>query len=665
MYKGILDSGWVDLNSLTVFVGKNESGKTSLLKALHKLNPDNPEPYQIIKEWPRGHRRERSPEHVVCRAKFHLSDQEQSELAQIVQQKKFPDIVEVSRNYAGNLEVKFEKEILPDSRHPDDIDNAFETLPKIQDAFGDAFKECVEECLEEAKLFAHEEQFTELLELAQKHNSLLQQAISPSEPPQQIENNFISQYIVGLEQLIQTLEPLPTIQLKVREYIINHLPTFVYMDDYRVFNGTANLDDIKVRKDQQRLTEADETFLTILDLSGLDLNGLITSEQTDDGQIEERQYDLADAASSLTRTISKRFRQRRYEVEYRVDGQNFFTYIKDDHDPSLVLLEERSKGFQWFFSFELMFMHETKGTFKDCVILLDEPGLHLHPNAQKDFLLRLEEYSEGNTLLYSTHLPFMIDLNHPDRIRVLTETDNGIVVMTDFTESDPEAKLVLHGALGMDASQSFLVTDRNLVVESVNDYWVLTELSNLLMQDGIGGLPGDVLITPAGSAATVVNVATIMIGKNLNVVALFDSDDEGRSAKNKLNHNWLMKYKPTQTVTIMLGEAVGASGDFALEDLFPENFIIDFVKDAYKRQLAAADIDEILLDGKEILWRRIERFMGEHGIEINKGPIAKRLQNKLSKMKDTSELPDETREQAIKLFQAIRSAFGEADSEFS
>ena len=41
MYKGIIDSGWVDVDRLTVLVGKNESGKTSLLKALHKLNPYN------------------------------------------------------------------------------------------------------------------------------------------------------------------------------------------------------------------------------------------------------------------------------------------------------------------------------------------------------------------------------------------------------------------------------------------------------------------------------------------------------------------------------------------------------------------------------------------------------------------------------------------------
>ena len=312
-----------------------------------------------------------------------------------------------------------------------------------------------------------------------------------------------------------------------------------------------------------------------------------------------------------------------------------------------------------------MFMHESKGTFEGCVVLLDEPGLHLHPDAQKDLLCRLEEYASGNTLLYTTHLPFMIDLNHPDRVRVLKETENGIVVTTDFTESPPEAKFVLQAALGMDASQSFLVADRNLVVEGVDDYWVLTELSNLLQQNGKDGLPGDVLITPGGSASTAVHIATIMIGQNLNVVVLLDSDDEGRRAKEKLDHNWLTQYKRTRTTAVLLGNAVSVPGDFALEDLFPENFIMDIVKEAYSKQLAAADVDEIVLPGEDILWRRIERFMKGNSIEINKGPIAKRLRDKLSDMKDINELPDETKENAIKLFQEIRKAFGEESAKSS
>jgi predicted ATP-dependent endonuclease of OLD family len=43
-------------------------------------------------------------------------------------------------------------------------------------------------------------------------------------------------------------------------------------------------------------------------------------------------------------------------------------------------------------------MFETEGSFRGCVILLDEPGLHLHPDAQRDLLARLEKYAEGNTL---------------------------------------------------------------------------------------------------------------------------------------------------------------------------------------------------------------------------------------------------------------------------
>ena len=666
MYKGILDSGWVDVDSLTVLVGKNESGKTSLLKALHKLNPYESDPYEMGKEWPRGLRTERSKEHVVCVARFQLSDQEKSELTEITHIEKIPDIVKASRNYSGKLEIKFEEELSLDESIPVEIDTTeidaiLDKLPRVRDNFSNEFKKYADECLNEAKHLASEKQFMELEQLVQTHKPLLKEKRAQSHVNSyRAELQFTNQYLAGLDKLVQSFPPLPSVQSKVDDYLIKHLPTFIYMDDYRAFSGTAHLNDIKTRRDSGRSTEEDKTFLTILGLSNLDLDNLVQLGQGTAEQVEERQYDLDDGAATLTKIISGRFRQRRYEVTYRADGLSFFTFVKDNRDPALIKLEERSKGFQWFFSFDLMFMHESKGTFEGCVILLDEPGLHLHPEAQKDLLLRLEEYANGNTLLYTTHLPFMIDLNHPDRVRVLKETENGIVVTTDFIESPPEAKFVLQAALGMDASQSFLVADRNLVVEGVNDYWVLTELSNLLQQDGKDGCPRDVLITPAGSASTVVHIATIMIGQNLDVVALFDSDDEGQRAQGKLDHNWLTRYKGTQTKTLLLGNAVGACGDFALEDLFPENFITDIVKEVYSGQLVAAGVDEISLLGEDTLWRKIKRFMEDRGIEeINKGPIAKQLRNKLSEMKDVSKLPEGTEEKAVKLFQEIRNAFGE------
>ena len=38
-----------------------------------------------------------------------------------------------------------------------------------------------------------------------------------------------------------------------------------------------------------------------------------------------------------------------------------------------------------------------------------------------------------------------------------------------------------------------------------------------------------------------------MIGQNLSVVALFDSDNAGREARDKLVKNWITRYTTTHT----------------------------------------------------------------------------------------------------------------------
>ena len=206
------------------------------------------------------------------------------------------------------------------------------------------------------------------------------------------------------------------------------------MDDYRIFSGTVQLDEIQGRRSEEHLTEEDGTFLALLELSELDLDQLIQFESNAD--ISQRHCDLDSGGAVLTAKFSDHLGQRNYEIAYRAEGNRFVTYVKDDYDSALVELEERSRGFQWFFSFDLMMMHGRKNTFKGSIVLLDEPGLHLHPDAQEDLLRLLEKYSEDNTLLYTTHLPFMIDLDYPDRIQILKEeTGKGIVVTNDFTES--------------------------------------------------------------------------------------------------------------------------------------------------------------------------------------------------------------------------------------
>ena len=661
MYKGIIDSKWVDVNNLTVLVGKNESGKTSLLKALHKFNPDASEPYDIEKEWPRGHPSEHNKEHVVCQAKFQLSDQEKTTLARDASIKNFPDTIEVSRNYAGELEVKFADEIFSEKFRTVDINKLLDSLPKIPSGTSPRFRQRANRCLRDVMDSARKEDYNRLKKIADLQEGYLGQGLSSSEPTQEIEIGFINQYRLNLQNLILELERLFDTQIKATDYIIKRLPTFIYMDDYRVFSGTARLDEIQSRRDEDKLTEADKTFLTILELSELDLDKLVQLGEGDGEKVTQRYYERKNGAATLTKLFSNHLRQRNYEVAYQADGHHFLTFVKDNVDSTPIKLEERSKGFQWFFSFDLMFMHGSEKTFKGSVVLLDEPGLHLHPGAQKDLLCRLEEYAQGNTFLYTTHLPFMIDLNHPDRIRVLKETsDEGIVVTTDLTETSPESRFVLQAALGIDLSQKYLIEKRNLVVEGADDYWVLTELSNLLQRSEMEGVPEDVLIAAGGGASQAVPLAGLMIAQNLDVVVLFDSDNAGREAHDKLVKKWLTQYKKARTEVVMLGDAVGVDRDFELEDLFTEDFYMESVKETYQ------DINEITLQGEDMLWKKVRRALKEEGIEEpNKGSVAKRLAGRLSKMKDVSELPPETKERAIKIFQTIRKAFGEGESESS
>ena len=52
-FRNIDDSEPIPVERITAFVGRNESGKTSLLKALHKFNPAIEEPYNAQREFPR------------------------------------------------------------------------------------------------------------------------------------------------------------------------------------------------------------------------------------------------------------------------------------------------------------------------------------------------------------------------------------------------------------------------------------------------------------------------------------------------------------------------------------------------------------------------------------------------------------------------------------
>lgn len=660
MYKCVYDSGWIEVSPLTALIGKNESGKTSLLNALYRFNPYKPEAYAIEKDWPRSKRKERDENQVVCSTRFELTPEEIDELSILTGQNVTESSFEVTRTYAGRLTVVFPPGLFPDKHNSRDVDEICNSIPSIQEPVSELFREKAQEYIKELREFAYDGRFSEIVKMFNAKVTELRTVAtkdSPGSLESKNEESFIYNYASQISVISRKLSETRTTQEKAQEYIISHLPTFIYMSDYQIFSGSADLQKVKQDKDQDRLTEEEKTLLTIMELAGLSLEEEIAKENS--AHKDERQYDLDDASIAFTKVIADRWKQRRYEVQFRSDGYWFYTFVKDQRDQSLIRLEERSKGFQWFFSFDLMFMNESKGTFRNCVILLDEPGLHLHPEAQQDLIRRMEEYSKSNILIYTTHLPLMLDLEKPESIRILREEGNGTVVSEDFRRCQPDEKLVLDAALVMNAAGCHQVAAQNLVLPGIDDYWIINELSRLWLRSGESSLPEDLYLFPAGNMTEAIYVTAMMVGRKLDVMTILHSDSSGNAIKHKYEKNWMPRYGIPRSNVTTLAECVGAGErEFWIEDLFPSDYYLAKVQEVYKKQLAITGCDEIHPAGSGPIAKRVAAALEKFEIRFDKSLVVKAIRSEIRRMNNISQLPELTREMGRKLIEAVNGYFG-------
>lgn len=649
-FRSIEDSGWVEIDDIAVIVGKNEAGKTSLLKALWKFNPFDKHPYDLDREWPKGRRKERSDDKIVIETEFEFSPEERAALARIHESAATVTGVRIERNYKGGYLYSF-LPTAPDRKRDikwvvSVLEESFGTVPAgASDHFRTQYDPAFQAFVKETR----EKNGTDyVLAQSASFKSKIDSFKSPHYSQSHLDANIVQKIHQQIDATVNKLKTDTPIRRAI-DTAHEWLPTFIYMDDYRIFTGEAQLDEVQARFTSKRPTDADYTIKLIMEQAGLDLDDEVKKGNNEDRQ--QRILDMNDASITLTNEIEDRWSQKKYEIRFQADGQHFVTFVKDANSKSLVPLEERSKGFQWFFSFDMLFMCETAGKFKNAVILLDEPGLHLHASAQRDLLDRMKAYAAGNQLIYSTHLPFMIDFTRLDNIYVCEERDGeGVKVHQNWATADKDARFTLQAALGLSWSQSLFVGKYNLVVEGVTDFWFLTAISEMLRHSGEAGLDEQLVVTPAGGASKVAYVGTLLRGQELHVAVLLDSDSEGKSAYEQLVHSWVMEDKHV----LMLGPIMAAKGSRCIEDLFDEDYYIKQVRESYKCELAGKTLKVAASDDRTIV-QRVEQALQIAGIDkFNKGRPAKIMMKNLA-ASDIKSLSKETTERFRTVIAAINA----------
>jgi hypothetical protein len=91
--------------------------------------------------------------------------------------------------------------------------------------------------------------------------------------------------------------------------------------------------------------------------------------------------------------------------------------------------------------------------------------------------------------------------------------------------------------------------------------------------------------------------------------------------------------------------------------LFSEKFYIERVQRAYEKQILAGSVSLAPLPPGNLLAKRVEAAFGAANVPFHKRTVCKRVAADIRQMKSVSELPEETRVMAEKLFAALAKAF--------
>ncbi|WP_223259854.1 AAA family ATPase [Ralstonia pseudosolanacearum] len=108
-YRSINDSGEIAVSRITALLGRNESGKSNLLRALHSLNPNSGfAALSPIKDFPRHRRLEECTDDTsVLSTKWVLDDDDKVALLEVLPRATEVSQVIISRGYGKSRGVFF------------------------------------------------------------------------------------------------------------------------------------------------------------------------------------------------------------------------------------------------------------------------------------------------------------------------------------------------------------------------------------------------------------------------------------------------------------------------------------------------------------------------------------------------------------------------------
>lgn len=455
---------------------------------------------------------------------------------------------------------------------------------------------------------------------------------------------------------------------KVDAWAKKHAPKFVLIQDYGLSGTQIELNQLAERCKTVKwyqLTNEEQTIKIVLDLAKVNIDEFLAKGDTAEGRTV-RSFDKRAASSYLSKQFRDLWTQKKVNFHIEIDGPTLNIFAEDDAVGMPVRLHRRSSGFRWHVSFAWKFTHASQGQYRGCILLLEEPGIHLHYSGQRDLLEVFQRLSASNTILYTTHLASMVDPAYPERVRIVETTGNHTTVKKSVVSSQRAPMAVIELSLGLTGDMSGLLgTRQTLIVEGGDDALILHKLSGILRGEGKPHLSDWIYLWPARGAPKTPMYAAFAVGQGWDSGVLLDTDLEGQAAKKKIDELVLKELAAEQQArfrVLMLGKVAGIKKtDAAIEDLFDDQFYIDCVNAAFGIAIKPEDLP---VDGSDMITKRVEQVLVQRygHKELDKRRVMAEVLRRFDAWKKLSDLPEGTAARAENLFKVVNNAFGDGAS---
>ena len=371
-FQCVHDSTEFDINDITCLIGKNQSGKTAILKALYYSNPIEGGSNSEIEDClPLAYIDDVNPSEQVVESTYTLDVED----IDAVQKYVTPGCLKSS---TPTIKLKSEYNYI--STIASDLDVDIDAILKhISTEFNIDIPSDIKDRAETANYLIESIDKSKNDKIPSQYKQILQS----------IDEDELSNFIFDRV-------------LKIRS------PKFIYIDKYYQMKGEENLNDLLSR--QSEPLDSDRPILDFFDLAGISIGDITRINSSRNMRMAMKK--IQPKLESVSKEILKFWSQYvDYEIDFDIrdaksndpagmnKGTNIWIQVINKNLDIDNRFRNESAGFNSFFSLLVRLSKIAAGN-ENIILLLDEPGLSLHPEAQVDLLRYFESITETRSSDY-------------------------------------------------------------------------------------------------------------------------------------------------------------------------------------------------------------------------------------------------------------------------